>query len=116
MPSESLPPHSLFARIRAVVAAIPRGYVSTYGDIARQVGISDARKVGWAIYNNQDPMIPCHRVVNKDGYLAKKFSLGGWEEQRRRLDPEGVTFTQQDQVDLSKCRWMFPTQEVDSAL
>lgn len=68
-------------------------------------GITDARKVGWAVYENQNPNVPCHRVVNKVGYLAEKFSLGGWQEQKSRLEPEGVIFKSEKQVDLEKCRW-----------
>ena len=96
----------MFERIRSMVSQIPRGTVSTYGDIAQMVGIKDARKVGWAVYGNQDPYVPCHRVVNKEGFLAEKFSLGGWREQKSRLDPEGVIFLGEKQVDLKKCRWL----------
>lgn len=94
-----------FQKIRELVTQIPKGKVSTYGTIAKLAGIKDARQTGWAIYNNQDPNVPCHRVVNKEGYLAKDFSLGGWQEQKRRLEPEGVIFADEMQVDLEKCLW-----------
>jgi methylated-DNA-protein-cysteine methyltransferase-like protein len=61
--------------------------------------------VGWAVYGNQDKDVPCHRIVNKEGYLAKKFSLGGWREQKARLEPDGVVFSEEDRVDLEKCLW-----------
>lgn len=41
---------------------------------------------------NQDPLVPCHRVIRKGGYLAEKFSLGGWKEQKRRLLEDGIEF------------------------
>lgn len=96
----------LFVDIRKVVSKIPLGKVATYGQIARLVGIADARKVGWALWGNQDLKIPCHRVIKKDGFLAKDYSLGGWEEQKRRLQKEGITFKAENQVDLEKHQWL----------
>ncbi len=93
-----------FEKIRKIVSQIPEGRVATYGDVAKLSGLQDARIVGWAIYGNEDPHVPCHRVVNKEGYLAKKFSLGGWREQKKRLEPEGVIFVEEDRVDLEQCR------------
>jgi methylated-DNA-protein-cysteine methyltransferase-like protein len=92
---------TLFPRIKKLVSLIPEGKVATYGEVARAAGIKDARKVGWAIYGNQDLSIPCHRVVNKEGFLAEKFSLGGWEEQRLRLEMDGIKFSEEKRVDLS---------------
>lgn len=94
-----------FKKIREVVKQIPRGKVSTYGSVANAVGRKDARLVGWAVYGNQDKTIPCHRVVQKNGELAKKFSLGGWQEQKKRLKKEGITFNRQKQVNLKKHFW-----------
>lgn len=91
-----------FEKIRDVVRNIPKGKVMTYGDVAKAAGINDARQTGWAIYNNQDTSVPCHRVVKKNGGLAENFSLGGLEEQRFRLEKDGIVFTQEKFVDLDK--------------
>jgi methylated-DNA-protein-cysteine methyltransferase-like protein len=96
---------NLFIKIRSLVAQIPKGKVSTYGNIAKMAGTDDARKTGWAIYNNQDPKIPCHRVVFKDGSLAEECSLGGWQEQKARLKKDGVIFKEEKNVDMKKCLW-----------
>lgn len=93
---------NLFSRIKKLVAQIPEGKVTTYGEVAKAAGITDARKVGWAIYGNQDKKVPCHRVVNKAGFVAERFSLGGWQEHKARLEAEGIQFTQEKQVDLQK--------------
>ncbi len=98
-------PDGLFNKIRKVVKKIPKGKVANYGQIAKMVGINDARKVGWALYGNQNPKIPCHRVVKKDGSLAKNYSLGGWKEQASRLTAEGVKLTKENQVDLKRYQW-----------
>lgn len=98
---------SLFSQIRKQVSKIPKGRVSTYGEVARSINLKDSRKVGWAIYGNQDKNIPCHRVVNKDGYVALKFSLGGWREHKLRLESEGIEFVNEKQVNLDKHLYKF---------
>jgi methylated-DNA-[protein]-cysteine S-methyltransferase len=53
------------------VYAIPYGETQTYADIAMQIGQPDAyRAVGHANATNPMPLvIPCHRVIGKDGKL-----------------------------------------------
>jgi methylated-DNA-protein-cysteine methyltransferase-like protein len=92
----------IFDAIRKIVMTIPEGKVCTYGQVAGSVGINNPRIVGWALRGNQNPLIPCHRVVQKNGTLAKNFSLGGWQEQKRRLEKDGVTFISENQVDMTK--------------
>ena len=74
------------------VKKIPEGNVATYGQIAEMAGFPRAaRAVGNALHRNPDETnVPCHRVVNSDGRLARNFGFGGPEEQRRRLMAEGV--------------------------
>jgi methylated-DNA-protein-cysteine methyltransferase-like protein len=92
----------LFERVYKVVCKIPSGKVATYGQIAKNLGTPDARKIGWALHANKDPKIPCHRVVNKDGRLAPNFAFNGWKEQKMRLLEEGVKFIDEMHVDLDK--------------
>ncbi len=58
-------------RVLEATARIPYGRVETYGGLARQIGrAAAARAVGQAL--NQNPVcivIPCHRVVARDGSL-----------------------------------------------
>jgi len=58
---------NIFGKIKNIVAKIPKGKVAYYGQIAGLVGLTDARIVGWALRGNHDPMVPCHRVLKKDG-------------------------------------------------
>ena len=54
-------------RVWAAIAAIPRGQVRTYGDVARLIG-SAPRAVGQACGANWFPVvIPCHRVTAAGG-------------------------------------------------
>ena len=101
----------IFEKIRSVVRQIPLGKVSTYGQVAKLAGLKDAREVGWAMWGNQDKTVPCHRVVARDGSLAKDYSLGGWKEQKLRLLPEGVIFSEEKMVDLDQCMW--PVEQIN---
>lgn len=42
----------VFEKIRKIVARIPKGKVTTYGQIAKLTGINDTRVVGWALWRN----------------------------------------------------------------
>lgn len=81
---------------RAVLKAehgIPRGWVSTYGAIARRVGVpGGARAVGRALATNPFPLVvPCHRAVAAGGMLGGY--QGGPAMKRALLMSEGVAFT-----------------------
>lgn len=55
------------ARMREAMCAIPPGRTRTYGEIAAEIG-SVARAVGGACRHNPLAIIvPCHRVVARDG-------------------------------------------------
>ena len=90
-----------------IVRQIPCGRVTTYGQIARMIGRPrNARFVGFALHVNPEPgIIPCHRVVFKDGSLAPGFAFGGEDEQRRLLESEGVSFLPNGRVDMNRCAW-----------
>jgi len=94
-------------RIYAVVRAIPRGRVMTYGEVARRAGVNSARLVGRALHANPDPAaIPCHRVVFADGRLSPAFAFGGLAGQKRRLRSDGVSVTNNRVIlpDKPSCR------------
>jgi methylated-DNA-protein-cysteine methyltransferase-like protein len=95
--------NNFFDQVFSVVKKIPKGKVMMYGQIAKELGTRDARKVGWALHSNKNRNVPCHRVVSKQGGLAKNFAFDGWKEQRRRLLEEGVVFEDEMHVDLGKC-------------
>lgn len=76
----------------AVVAAIPRGKVASYG-IAGQLAGMHARQVGYWLHKNPSgSAVPCHRVVRSNGELAGGYVFGGPDSQRKMLEKEGVSF------------------------
>jgi alkylated DNA nucleotide flippase Atl1 len=86
-------------RVIRVVRAVPPGYVTTYGDVARSAGLTSPRQVG-RILARETGTIPWYRVVRADGTLAGAVAV----EQSRRLRAEGVVVTGQ-RVDLPRYRW-----------
>ena len=96
-----------FHKIYEQVKKIPKGKVATYGQIALMAGNPRwSRVVGYALHSNPEPgVIPCHRVVNKDGKLSKSFAFGGENVQRDMLISEGVIFIDENTVDLKNCRY-----------
>ena len=95
---------SVFEKIYAVVCKIPKGRVATYGQVALLAGNPRwSRVVGYALHNNPAPgVIPCHRVVNREGRVAEAFVFGGENAQITLLKNEGVTFLPNGRVDLQK--------------
>lgn len=62
-----------------VMQTIPYGRTLTYGDIAKQTGLS-AQSVGQACGRNPIPIIiPCHRVMGAGGRLVGFSGQGGVE-------------------------------------
>lgn len=97
-----------FERVYDLVKEVPVGKVTTYGEIARALGTKDARRVGHALHSNPyEGIVPCHRVVAKNGKLAPNFAFDGEAEQRKRLLAEGVIFIDKTHVSLDKCGYLF---------
>ena len=103
---------SFFENVYEAVQLIPRGKVATYGQIARMIGAPrSSRAVGYALHANPRPgVIPCHRVVNREGRLAPAFAFGGPEIQAQLLESEGVEVGKDFIVDLGKYLWQTSEQ------
>ena len=84
----------------------------TYGQIADVLhNICSARYVGYAMRAAPDHKnLPCHRVVNRTGELSPGGTFGGEENHRRMLEAEGVLFTPQGRIDLTRCRF-YPDED-----
>lgn len=93
-----------FAKIYTVTRLIPKGKVLTYRAVAQISGVKNPRIIGFALHANKEPeKIPCHRVVHSTGALAKGYAFGGPEKQREKLQKEGVYFSKEGNVDITKC-------------
>ena len=76
-----------------------------FGQIAAAIGNKRlARVVGYALHVNPEPgVIPCHRVVKRDGEVSSAFAFGGANRQVELLKAEGVGFLDDSHVDMKHC-------------
>ena len=90
--SHSIEENPAIQAIWDVVAQIPRGRVSTYGDVAREAGLPGrARQAGYALKHTPDGLhLPWHRVVGAGGKIVFPPGSSAYREQTRRLKSEGV--------------------------
>lgn len=95
------------ALILAVVRRIPRGRVSTYGQVAQVAGLgAQPRLVGYALAAlPEGSSVPWHRVVNAQGRISARAEPGADRLQRARLEREGVRFDPGGRLDLERLRW-----------
>ncbi|ABK76976.1 methylated DNA-protein cysteine methyltransferase [Cenarchaeum symbiosum A] len=65
-------------RVYKELCRVPRGKVTTYGALARAVGLPNGQRIiGRIMKNNPYPgIVPCHRVVRSDGKVGG-YSPGG---------------------------------------
>ena len=83
--------HALEA-IWNVIAAIPRGQVSTYGNVALMAGLPGrARLTAYALRNMPEGMhLPWHRVLGAGGKIVFPKGSTHHREQARRLRGDGI--------------------------
>lgn len=89
--------------VYAMTSLVPMGKVTTYGAIARALGLPRAsRAVGQALGANPNPIVvPCHRVVRSDGGLGGYSGGEGQATKASLLAREGVQVSS-GTVDLAK--------------
>ena len=83
---------SFFDKVYDVVRQIPYGKVTSYGAIAKFLGAArSSRMVGWAMNNShtENPTVPAHRVVNRNGLLTGKFHFDTPTLMQELLENEG---------------------------
>ena len=93
-------------RVWQVVALIPVGQISTYGEIADMAGLGRGARLVGRIMSRlpQGTTLPWHRVINAAGRISLPVGSAGYAEQRRRLEDEGVVFIK-GRASLRRYRW-----------
>jgi len=81
---------NLSEKVYALVTKIPKGKVTTYGELAKAVGRPKAsRAIGQILNKNPNPIVvPCHRVVRSTGDLGG-YAYGS-KRKSKLLAKEGV--------------------------
>lgn len=99
-----LPPENFRQRVEELVAQVPQGQVTTYGDLAALAGSAHASRIVGGIAHYGNPELPWHRLVNRFGGLASGFH-GGREAQAQLLEQEGISCTNHIVDNFEAVRW-----------
>ena len=93
-------------RVETLMAEVPAGYVTTYGDLASMAGQPMASRIVGGLAHYGPSELPWHRLVNRFGGLASGFP-GGREVQRQLLEREGLSCTDYIVDNFSTIRWQY---------
>lgn len=102
-----MPEGNFREKIEALIAKVPHGQVTTYGDLAALAGQPTASRIVGGIAHYGDPDLPWHRLVNRFGGLASGFH-GGREVQAQLLAQEGISCTNYVVDSFKELRWQPP--------
>lgn len=102
--SSALPPAQ--AAIVRIIGAIPRGCVTSYGEVAERAGLPRRARLVGRVLREANPawQLPWQRVLHADGSIAVAAGSRGWHEQCRRLRSEGVIVVN-GRVDMARFGW-----------
>jgi methylated-DNA-[protein]-cysteine S-methyltransferase len=102
--------------ILRILTEVPKGMVTTYGDLAKELARRNqkwspnaSRAVGTTMKNNVcGPQIPCHRVIKSDGSIGnfRGGEEGAVDVKIQMLKKEGVVVVK-GKIDLKKHRYIF---------
>lgn len=104
-----------FQLVYQVAREIPYGRVTSYGAIAAYLGAKrSSRMVGWAMNNahHQQPPVPAHRVVNRNGQLTGKNHFETPITMQTLLEQEGVV-VKNDQIQNFDALFWNPMKELE---
>lgn len=104
-----------FQLVYQVAREIPYGRVTSYGAIAAYLGAKrSSRMVGWAMNNahHQQPPVPAHRVVNRNGQLTGKNHFETPITMQILLEQEGVV-VKNDQIQHFDALFWNPMKELE---
>lgn len=114
LPTSTVPSNgkeSFFEEVFRLVRMVPKGRVTSYGDIANAAEARiTARMVGWAMHaaGSAKPPVPAHRVVNSSGVLSGRQAFPTPTLMQELLEQEGVKVKNDKVQNFSKLRWAFP--------
>lgn len=88
-------------RCYEILKKVPKGKLTTYGDIAKKLNCKAYRAVGNAMNKNPyAPKVPCHRVVCSNGKVGG-FAFGK-DKKINILKSEGIEVKNEKVVDFEK--------------
>lgn len=97
-----------FGQVYEVARHIPPGRVTSYGAIAKCLGMArSSRMVGWAMSasHSQALPVPAHRVVNRNGLLTGKMHFEHPMAMQELLEKEGIEVLDDRVVRFKELFW-----------
>ncbi len=95
-----------FEKVYQVARQVPYGKVTSYGAIAKYLGVAkSARIVGYAMNGSHGKDIPAHRVVNRKGLLTGKHHFEGTNLMQQLLESEGIEVIDNQIQNLESVYW-----------
>ena len=98
-----------------IVAAIPKGKVMTYGQVAAAAGAAWAAWEVGQIAHTGPSNLPWQRVVNKNGGLARGYP-GSFDGHKKALLADGVAVDEDYRVNIEDLLWRPPHKDQSSLL
>ncbi|WP_410221873.1 MGMT family protein [Pedobacter sp.] len=99
---------NFYEQVFEVVRLVPKGRVTSYGAIAKALGVaSSSRMVGHAMSyaGMSQPKVPAHRVVNSAGLLTGKFHFSPPSLMEELLTAEGIIVEKDKVKNFKKVFW-----------
>ena len=86
---------------------VPKGKVTTYGELSNAVGLKNGqRTIGMIMKKNPFPVIiPCHRVVKSNGEIGG-YAYGK-SVKSKMLTNEGIKIKDGEIIDFDKAKFYF---------
>lgn len=100
--------NDFYQKIYEVVRQVPKGRVTSYGAIAKYLGAArSSRVVGWAMNNShtQQPPVPAHRVVNRNGLLTGRHHFSSSNIMQQLLENEGIVVVDNQVQNFQQVYW-----------
>lgn len=98
-------PDSEFKKhVEQLMAKVPIGQVTTYGDLAALAGHPYAARIVGGMAHYGDTELPWHRLVNRFGGLASGY-YDGREVQALHLEQDGISCTDFIVDNFKDIRW-----------
>lgn len=98
---------NLNERIYKKLLQVPRGQITTYGELSKSVGLKNGQRlVGKIMSNNPYPVIiPCHRVILSTGKIGGY--VFGENVKTKMLSDEGIQIENGKIIDLKNKLYSF---------
>jgi len=100
-------------KVLDLIKKIPKGKITTYKILAKQLDSKAYRTVGTACKNNKfAPLIPCHRVINSNSFVGNYSGRGKTKTKIQLLKEEGIPIQNNKIISFKKFLFKFDQSKI----